>query len=472
MKYLIGLISLLVFSTSMVGQYNITFDIDNYDNDTTVVGYYIMDKQLVLDTLYRDGDVFVLQGEDTLDAGTYLLLTKPDNKFVQFLVSETETEFKMRYDYDDPAILEFHNAPDNQAFQDYVSFLSKKRPEAEKLRDTISKLQEQELPYDQFTEALDQIDKDVLNKQNEIINANPDFLSSITIKANQDIEVPDFEDAEEPGFERFKYYRTHYFDNMDLSKPALLRSPFLYSKIKYYMDKLTATHPDSISRSMDYVLGQMGEDSEAYRYYLSHYLNEYANTKVVGYDAVYVHLVDKYYAQGKAPWVEEDNLLKIVDRAYKIRPTLIGKTGADLKLYKQDSTAVMLSELDCEYLVLFFWAPECGHCTKSMPALVEFNDKWKDKGVKTVAICNKLQTKTKNCWDAIEGKDMLRMINLADQYHESRFKIKYNVSKTPKIFVMDKNREILIKDIGAEQLDKIIDDIIALKKAEEEEGNE
>ena len=119
---------------------------------------------------------------------------------------------------------------------------------------------------------------------------------------------------------------------------------------------------------------------ETFKFYLSHFLNEYAASKIVGFDAVYVHLVDKYYANGKADWVEQDNLDKIVKRANDIRPTLIGKIGADLTVYSQDDTPITISELDYEYLILLFWKPDCGHCKKAMPDYVKFNEKWSSKG--------------------------------------------------------------------------------------------
>ena len=102
-----------------------------------------------------------------------------------------------------------------------------------------------------------------------------------------------------------------------------------------------------------------------------------------------------------------------------------------------------------------------------MPKFVEFNEKWKDTGVKLFAICSKHQDKTENCWKDLEKKNMLGFINAADQYHRSRFKLKYNVMTTPKVFVLDKNREILIKNIGGDQIDDIMQEI--LKRAGRED---
>ena len=73
-----------------------------------------------------------------------------------------------------------------------------------------------------------------------------------------------------------------------------LRIPFLYKKIKGYLDKLVVQHPDSINKEVDRVLNLLKPAEESFRYYLSHLLNTYARSKVVGFDAVYVHIIENF----------------------------------------------------------------------------------------------------------------------------------------------------------------------------------
>ena len=451
-----------------IGSYNIDIKVNNYPNDTLLVGYYYGDRQLVRDTLFstKTGE-FTFTGTDTLDNGVYLLLTYPDNQYIQFHVNEGDKEFEIEFDYADKKFTQFKNSEDNENFQSYVTLLNKYRPQAVKLRDTIKSLKEKELPTDKFQEELNKIDEIIVKEQKRIIELNPDALSAIILKASEDIDVPSFEGEEDIQIKRYTYFKKHYFDNIDLENPVVHRAGVLTPKVDYFIEKLTVNHPDSISESLDLLLDKMEPAEETYRYYLSTFLNKYAKSKVIGYDGIYVHLVKKYYQGGKAPWINEESLAKIVDNAKKLEPVLIGKTGADIKVFKEDGSPISISDIDYEYLVLLFWAPDCGHCTKMMPHFVEFNEKWKDTGVKLFAICTKHQDKTKTCWDNLEKKDMLGFINAADQFHQSRFKLKYNVATTPKVFILDKDREILIKNIGGDQIDQVMQEI--LKRAGKEE---
>lgn len=460
---------LVVMSLPVMGQYDINIDIANYENDTLIVGYYYANKQLVRDTLYADSPgQFNLQGSDTLETGIYILLSAPDNEYVQFHVNDDNKSFDIAYDYKDKTNVTFKGSEDNTNFQNYINMLGELRPEAQTLRENIDTLEKAGKDVSKLSDRLKEIDESVAKHQLDLLEKYPNSITARILRGNQEIKVPEFADAEDVQMTRYRYYKAHYFDNLDLGDPVSMNIGLIQNKLDVYMDKLTSNYPDSIISSLDFLLEKMEPSEETYKYYLSTYLSKYGKSKVIGYDAIYVHLVDNYYAKGKAPWTSEENLVKIIDNAKKISPALIGKIGDDIKVYKEDGkTPVSISDIDYEYLVLLFWAPDCGHCTKMMPKFVEFGDKWKDSGVKIFAICTKHQDKTKTCWDKLEEKNMLGFINAADEYHRSRFKLKYNVTTTPKVFILNKDREILLKNLGAEQLENAMLEILKTDKRED-----
>jgi len=58
-------------------------------------------------------------------------------------------------------------------------------------------------------------------------------------------------------------------------------------------------------------------------------------------------------------------------------------------------------------------------------------------------------------------------INLGDPFGKSRFKRKFNVRTTPKTFILNKDREILMKNVSAKQLDEIMTYILENESVEE-----
>ncbi len=465
-----GLLCLLFLFTSKADDgFKIEFEVKNYQFDTLVIGVFYGDRQLVKDSLVREKkNRFVYEGKETLDPGVYMMLVQPENKYIQFLVPEDDQNFRVNVDANDLNSVNFEKSKDNQLFMSYQKFVKSQNVKLASLNERIDTLRAQGLDFAKQQDSIYMLDDEVLGYLHNLVKDNPGTLTSLIVKSSFNVDIPIFEGTEEEvNLKRYVFFKKNFFNDIELDNPASLRTPFLHNKIEYYVNKLTPQAPDSVIQSVEYILDKVKPAKDTYKFYISYFLNTYAKSKIIGFDKVYVHMVDAYYKSGIADWVDDETLVKIVDRAEKIKPVLIGKTAPDLTLYKEDGSTVNIHDVDAEYTVLMFWAPDCGHCKKSMPAVVEFYDKFKDRGVELIAICTKHQSKYKSCWEFLEEKDMTRFLNLGDQYHRSRFKLKYNVTSTPKIFVLDRNKEILIKNIGGDQLETIMDEIIQLKKSEE-----
>ena len=463
-----ALIILFTLSLSAQNGMLINIDIENYPQDTAVIGYYYGKNTLVQDTLLKQPDGgFVYQDSTVLEPGVYIILLKPDNRFVQFLVGQGDQNFDITFDFGDLSKLNYKGSPENLLFSEYMGFLSEKRQVRTDLEASFAEASAAGTDSLTIQASIDQLDEEVENYQDLFINEHPKSITTLLIKANQPIDNPIFEGtAEEINQQKYQYFRRHYFDNLELSNPLSLRTPFLHDRVNYYMQKLTYQVPDSLNNSIDYVLDKVSGAEDTYQYYLSYFLNEYANSKVVGHDAVYVYLIDNYYKKDKAPWVDEENLKKIIDNADKISPTLIGKIAPPFEVFQKDGSKITLDEFEAEYKVLFFWRPDCGHCEKAVPDIKKFYADYQDKGVKVMAVCTKLGKEYDKCWTGVENKDIGEFVNVGDQYQRSKILANYNASRTPKIFILDKSNKILMKGIGAPQLPDVMEEL--LRRADEE----
>lgn len=464
MKYFLILASLL-FSFSAFAQYDIDFKLKNYENDTVIVGHYYADKQLVHDTLIaKTKGEFEMEGNDTLNLGVYFLLTLPNKDYIQFFVNGIDNEFDVEWDVRNTGDLKFKGSRDNELFQKYVKFLAEKRPIADKYNLRLVEADSLGVEDEEAMAKLDEIEQDVMKYQADVVAKMPESITARFITASKSPDVPEFEEESDKQFARYYFMRNHYFDNIDLGDPVNLRTPFMHNRINYYLERVTPKDPDSTIRSIDFILEQMEPSPDTYKYYLSYFLNQYAKMKLVGFDKVYVHLVDNYYAKGKADWIAGETLLKMKEQADNLRNILIGMKFPDITTYKKDGTPVRILDVESPYTIVLFWAHDCGHCTKSMPDIVSFFDEFESKGVKIVSICTKGQKKMKPCQEAIPKKNMEKFINTFDEYQ--RYRRKIYIRSTPKIFILDEEKNILIKDIPAKELKNIMPEIFKMNSGE------
>ncbi len=439
--------------------HEIKIKIDGFTEQQLFLAYYLGDKQYIQDTVDRQADgSFVFQSDKKLDGGIYLVVLPPDNQFFQILVDDNNQRFSLNtvMGEEQTKRTKFKNSPDNTAFYDYLNYLNDQRGVAEEIQKRL------ENAPDEAAKAPIQAELEVLNDkvlafQKKLITDNSNTLTAAIIRANLPTEFPEFTGTdEEVNTLKWRWLQQHYFDNIDLTDPRMLRTPFLFQRVDYFVQKLQVQHPDTLSIAVDHVLNQMRPADQTFRYYLIHFLNFYAASKFVGMDAVYVHIVDNYYATGQAPWTDEEQLTKIVDNANRLKPLLIGRTAPDIRMQRRDGSQLSLSEVDAPFTVLYFWRYDCGHCKTSMPVLKEFHEKYKDRGVKIFAGCAKNRDEIQGCWDYVDENGIGEWIHVVDPLGRSRFMTLYDLKTTPQIYILDKDKKIISKRLGAEQLDELM----------------
>ncbi len=454
---------LLASATTSFGQegYKITVSIEGYQNDTCILGYRLGKQTFVKDTLSKKNEAgqFVFEGDKNLKGGIYLVLTKPDNKYLEFLVSNDVDQknmvlsTKMDASNDLSKNLKIEGSADNAAFLDYLKFLAGIRLDDTKLAEQL-KLEESETEKKNINLEREKLGKKVKEYQTKMIQDYPRFLSSSLVAASFQPEVP-------PGLSRadgYYYYRNHYWDSFNWWDARLIRTPIFKSKLEYWTDKLTVQMPDSVISSIDYILDaiQKAGNKDMFQYVAAEMLNKYAKTKVICMDAVYVSLGEKYYCTGKADWVDSAQLVKICDNVKSLKPLRCGLYAPNIRLKKMDGTPINLFEVKAKFTALYFWDPDCGNCSKTTDKLVPVYNKWKDKGFEVFGVCSKSWKDIDKCKKKIEDKAM-DFINTSDEaYPLAVAKKIYDIKVNPFLILLDEDKKIMWKRIDPNQLDDIL----------------
>jgi len=248
-------------------------------------------------------------------------------------------------------------------------------------------------------------------------------------------------------------------------------------KMEQYLDKMTAKIPDSIIVSAEVLIKNSTSNDEVFKYVVSHITSTYERSKIMGMDAVFVHMVEKYYMTNKCSWVDSTQLSKIVERAEKISPNLIGKVAPEFMDYygkpfmkDPDGKPHTLQSLKAKYTLLVFYGPTCGHCKKELPKIKNSLDSLIILGadIKTYAVATEFDIDE---WRKfIVDQQTQDWLNVADISFDnegnplanSDWRDKYDIYSTPVIYLLDKEKRILAKRINNTQLVEIITRIESL----------
>ena len=468
MKKLITVLTTIFIAAGLLAAgskgYEIKITLKNLSNSKLILAYYYGDKQYVKDTFAIDAKgQCIIKADTVLNPGVYLAVFPAlGNKYFEFVVNEQR--FSLSSDTIDLASnLVVTGSEENKLFYEDMKFLSAKRRESEALNSAYRAATDQK-SKDEIRDKMKVIDKDVTDKRMNIMKAYPTTFYSKILKSMEPI-VPNESAAPRDAVGRltdsnwvWRDYKNRYWDNLDLKDDRILRTPVFHGKLKEYYTRTIIQVPDSIKEEGDRLLAKMPPKGELFKYTLVYMLNEMAKSKVMGFDAVYVHLVKNYYAKGYASWVDSVQLYKINDRGKVLEPLLIGKKARNINLADTTlKTFHSLYDLKNRFIVLCFWDPDCGHCKKEVPKLADIYHKLKsekiDLEIYSPAIMAAEELKK---WTAFINEHHLDWINVADPYRQNNFRFEWDIQSTPQIYILDREKTIKAKRIGAEQIEDFI----------------
>ena len=241
--FLLSLIQAQSYSTK--NGYKIDGEIIGLKDTSIILAYYFGGKQYAKDTAITKNGKFTFSGKEKLDGGMYLVVL-PEQKWFDIIISEQNFKFKTSLNNLAENMI-FINSKENTPFYSYLNFITQKQKDVAPIREkmkTASSTEQKELKKKQ-----EEIDNDVLNFRDNFLKNNKTIFFTKIINATIDPKIPpsplDSTGKVDEGFP-FRYYKKHFWDNMDFSDSRMLRTPLFFTKMEQFLDKMTAKDPDSI----------------------------------------------------------------------------------------------------------------------------------------------------------------------------------------------------------------------------------
>ncbi len=440
------------------------------EGDKCLLANYYGDKQYIKDSARADAKGEVLfKGKEKLAQGIYLFVPPSKNKYFDF-VMDADQNFALETDtLDYVKYMKTKGSEENKFFYDYQNFMSAKQKQVEPMRARVNALKKGNDSIKIIQDKLVEIDKEVKTYKLDFIKNNPKSFVAKLFKSMEETEIPEapiLSNGRKDSTFAYHYYKTHFWDNFDFSDDRLLRTPIFGNKIKQYMEKLTPQTPDSIDISCDYLANKARANHEVFKYVVYWLTFTYEDSKIMGMDAVFVHMVNGYLKE--SDWVDSTHQYKMKDRVRTLEPLLLGKKAPGITMPDSLGKNISLYDVKAKYTVVIFWDHGCSHCKKEVPKLVDvYNTKLKAKGVQVYAV----ETEDKpEDWKKFIRDNKMNWINVhqPDEYSRAVTKKIYDIYSTPVIYLLDENKIIKAKRIDSDQLDGFID-MLEKEKGKEKE---
>lgn len=226
------------------------------------------------------------------------------------------------------------------------------------------------------------------------------------------------------------------------------------------MKKVISQHPDTVSKEIVALCERAKANEEVFKFMVGYWTSFYERTDILGHEAAFVALAKAFYATEQVPWVEDAQRQKIVARATTLGRLLVGQQAPHLTLKDTAGKYQNLYDIKARYTVLVFWDPECGHCKKAIPLVKEVVDARKDKA--DIVVYSAITETDREPWVKFIKTNKLDFINVADLELQNTFRTVYDITSTPKVFILDRQKKILANRLGAEQLGEILDSFILM----------
>ena len=424
----------------------------NADSILLITSYY-GSKIKITDTAIRQPDgSFLMEGKNHLPGGIYMAVTPSKSKLFEFVVGEQQN-FTLQTDTADYAkSMVVEGSEENRVFYEYLLYNESIYQKNKDLSEDL-KHETDSLIIKKLRSEMDSLNTRSIDYKLTIIDQYPDLFVSRLFNAMREIEIPDSITSGADSSAAFKYYKSHYWDYFDLSDSTLLRTPVIANKLNQYFEQVVFFHPDSVVSAIDLLIAKARPNYEMVSFLVWHFMSEYQNPKYMGFDKIFVHLVDSYFTKEPIQNTTPSVMEMLTKRANTVRPLLLGEPAPNMILIDTTEKLTSLYSLKAKYTLVLFWDYDCGICKREITELKKlYAENQLGMEVFAVSVNGDLAK-----WKKAINDHQMPWINVnGTRSATPDFHDLYDIHGTPVLYLLDSDKKIVAKRIGAEQIPDLI----------------
>ena len=244
--------------------------------------------------------------------------------------------------------------------------------------------------------------------------------------------------------------------NIDAEQNNNLSEQKLYSYIDEYL-KLTPPHIDSLKAACDYIIAFT--DDPVIKPKVAGYLfNHFSESSIMGQEEVAIYVAENYFLNGKLKWSGSGGTLPLSIYVEFNKNSLIGMSAPELNLRDVYGNEILLSSIDNNYTLIYFFNDECSVCKTMLPKLRKVLESKKHLGITVYAVyTHHYNARRLEEYVAKEFPNSKDWVFVLDSDNSSDYRKLYNVTKTPQMFLLDDTNRIIGRNLDDKALSEILD---------------
>lgn len=457
MKYKLLVVTLLAFfssgALSAQNSYKITFKSPALKAEKYYMAQHFRDKFILIDSAQANNATLLFNKKSRLPKGVYTLLDKTQKKMFDFMVDDSQV-FTINFDENNSnAGMTVQGSKANTLMFQYMAKLDW----AKNYSKEISAKMKSNNPNEKAAaeQQMKDLGQEMEQFEKQYLEANKQYLFTQLLHMFSNVNVPNEIPAGSSDTNlrdwQARYYRTHYWDNVNLKDHSLIYTPQLFDKMNlYFFNILYYQDADTITLYAHKVLDKVVDDSTMLRYFLDFIVPRYErSTRNIGWDQVFVNLVNDYYLTGKCPWASEAEVYNKRQTVEFLSQSLIGAMGKELLMADTNQSEnpidwISSHALPQKYVMLWFWDPDCNHCKKQTAELKILYDSLVAAGNKIFEVYAVGYESDVTKWINYVREHKLPFINVGGPNVNIDYQEAYNVHGAPTMILLNADRQIIM----------------------------
>lgn len=256
--------------------------------------------------------------------------------------------------------------------------------------------------------------------------------------------IPDSVTTEEG---RTDWLASHYWDKFDFRDSLeLLSSESTKVELVNYFDLLTKVKESVLEESVKMFIEKSCRYQASRLYFLDeteHYL--FSAGSPHRNDRLYMVFLRAILVSGQVSEDEKSRYRFQLENVVKNQP---GRKATDFTYLNKEGMKCKMSEIQANYLVLFFYNPDCRRCRDAEEHLMK-ESVLQDPSVKVLAIYPGSQTEE---WLHYASRLPAAWIDGCSPEGEINNRLLYFIQSTLAIYLLDKDKQVLLKDSSPREL--------------------